>query len=396
MGLPDRDEDDGVRWWRAAAGCLAAALLIGGVVRAASSARDDGDPVQRIWIAGDSTASPYGPERAPRTGWGQVFGSWFGPGIAVENRAQNGRSSRSYIEEGWFGQYEARIASGDLLLIQFGHNDGKRDDPTRYNEPGAAFRQWLTRYVEVARKAGATPVLITPVARREFAADEPVDTHGPYARTVHELAAALDVPLIDLGQRSMDLLRVLGPESSRAWFLRDAATGDDDNTHFSTYGAHAMACLVADGLKQLALVAATGFVRDTDCGAPADALQSLAAQSRPSAIQHAADIAVQQPGPHGGAGTTTAWPFFRDAPGLGFVFRKRALHPGASIGVHFHDYDEIYYVLEGEGDYVLDGVTRRVVSGDALLTRAGSTHSMRQAGAGDLVLLIAYPKATPL
>ena len=157
-----------------------------------------------------------------------------------------------------------------------------------------------------------------------------------------------------------------------------------------------MACLVADGLKQLALVAATGFVRDTDCGAPADALQSLAAQSRPSGIQHAADIAVQQPGPHGGAGTTTAWPFFRDAPGLGFVFRKRALHPGASIGVHFHDHDEIYYVLEGEGDYVLDGVTQRVRAGDALLTRAGSTHSMRQAGAGDLVLLIAYPQAGPM
>ena len=70
--------------------------------------------------------------------------------------------------------------------------------------------------------------------------------------------------------------------------------------------------------------------------------------------------------------------------------------PGASIGVHFHDHDEIYYVLEGEGDYVLDGVVQRVRAGDALLTRAGSTHSMRQAGAGDLVLLIAYPRAGPM
>ena len=299
MGLLDRDEDDGVRWWRAAAGCLAAALLVGGVVRAASDASDDGDAVQRIWIAGDSTASPYGPERAPRTGWGQVFGSWFGPGIAVENRAQNGRSSRSYIEEGWFGQYEQRIGRGDLLLIQFGHNDGKIDDPTRYNAPGAEFRQWLTRYVEVARKAGATPVLITPVARREFAGAEPVDTHGPYARTVRELAAALDVPLVDLGQRSMDLLRVLGPESSRAWFLRDAATGDDDNTHFSTYGAYAMACLVADGLKQLALVAATGFVRDTNCGAPADC----------AAVAGCAVAALGHParGGHRGPATGSAW-----------------------------------------------------------------------------------------
>lgn len=392
MGVPDRNAHDGVRWWRAAAACLVAALAIAGAARASSGAGAESASVRRIWIAGDSTASPYGPERAPRTGWGQVFGSWFGPGIVVENRAQNGRSSRSYIEQGWFGQYAPRIAPGDLLLVQFGHNDGKIDDPARYNEPGAAFRQWLTRYVEVARKAGATPVLVTPVARREFAGAEPFDTHGPYARTVRELAAELDVPLVDLGRRSMDLLRVLGPEASRAWFLRDAATGDDDNTHFSTYGAQAMACLVADGLKQLALVAAADFVRDTDCGAPADALQSLAAQSAPSGIQHAADIAMQQPGPHGGAGTTTAWPYFRDAPGLGIVFRKRALHAGASIGVHFHDHDEIYYVLDGEGDYVLDGVQHRVRAGDALLTRAGSTHSMRQAGAGDLVLLIAYPQ----
>ena len=65
---------------------------------------------------------------------------------------------------------------------------------------------------------------------------------------------------------------------------------------------------------------------------------------------------MQQPGPHGGAGTTTAYPFFRDAPALGFEFRKRVLHKGAGIGLHQHDKDEVYYVVSGKGRYIVDGV----------------------------------------
>jgi mannose-6-phosphate isomerase-like protein (cupin superfamily) len=103
-------------------------------------------------------------------------------------------------------------------------------------------------------------------------------------------------------------------------------------------------------------------------------------------------LAREQPGPHGGNGTTTSFPFFADEPDLGFFFRKRVLHAGAGIGLHQHDHDEVYYIVSGQGRYTLDGREYDVGPGQALLTRTGSTHAMRQVGDADLVILITYPK----
>jgi quercetin dioxygenase-like cupin family protein len=119
-----------------------------------------------------------------------------------------------------------------------------------------------------------------------------------------------------------------------------------------------------------------------------------AAPAPRSFVQAEADIAVVQPGPHEGTGTTTAFPFFAAEPGLGFVFRKRILPPGASIGSHRNDKDEIYYVLSGEGELELQGERRRVRAGDAILTRNGHTHGLRAMGASDLVIFVVYP--TPI
>jgi quercetin dioxygenase-like cupin family protein len=117
---------------------------------------------------------------------------------------------------------------------------------------------------------------------------------------------------------------------------------------------------------------------------------------RDSYVENARDIAVQQPGPHEGRGTTTAYPFFEDAQGFDIVFRQRALHAGATIGEHRNDKDEIYYVLSGRGELLLDGKRREVGPGDAILTRDGSTHALAQRGAEDLVIIVVYRKrATP-
>jgi quercetin dioxygenase-like cupin family protein len=117
---------------------------------------------------------------------------------------------------------------------------------------------------------------------------------------------------------------------------------------------------------------------------------------RDSYVENARDIAVQQPGPHEGKGTTTAYPFFEDAQGFDIVFRQRALHAGATIGEHRNDKDEIYYVLSGRGELLLDGKRREVGPGDAILTRDGSTHALAQRGAEDLVIIVVYRKrATP-
>jgi mannose-6-phosphate isomerase-like protein (cupin superfamily) len=122
----------------------------------------------------------------------------------------------------------------------------------------------------------------------------------------------------------------------------------------------------------------------------AAAQQATPTASTGSRIQHDADVAVEQPGPHDGTGMTTAYPFFSDLQDLKFFFRKRALHKGASIGLHRQAEDEIYYVLSGMGELTLDGTIIPVGPGTAMLTRPGSSHTLRQTGEGDLVILISY------
>jgi mannose-6-phosphate isomerase-like protein (cupin superfamily) len=109
-----------------------------------------------------------------------------------------------------------------------------------------------------------------------------------------------------------------------------------------------------------------------------------------SLIQYDSVVATREPGPHNGGGETTAYSFFKGEPGLALVFRKRALHPGSAIGYHRNAEDEVYYVLSGRGELTLDGTRREVRSGTAILTRAGSSHGLRQLGSDDLVILISY------
>jgi lysophospholipase L1-like esterase/mannose-6-phosphate isomerase-like protein (cupin superfamily) len=353
---------------------------------------------RQIFIVGDSTASEYGAERAPRQGWGMQLQSFLDPAAwQVRNHAQSGRSARSFIDEGWLAPVEESLSRGDVLLIQFGHNDEKAEDPTRYNEPQRAFPQWLLRYVALAREKGATPILVTPLARRKFERgskiDQLLDTHGVYAQAVRDLATREQVGMIDLTARSTSWLRALGDEASKPFFMHVPEQGQADDTHLQARGATLVACLVVAGWKALDPALAKQVVRDTDCGARDSALEDRRAQAHPSLVVSESGLARQQPGPHGGAGSTTAYPFFADAPGLSFFFRKRVLHKGAGIGLHQHDKDEVYYVVSGQGRYIVDGTIRDVGPGDAMLTRTGSTHALQQAGDEDLVILLTYPKA---
>jgi lysophospholipase L1-like esterase/quercetin dioxygenase-like cupin family protein len=363
------------------------------VIAAAAVPATAGPPIHRIFIAGDSTASEYGPERAPRTGWGQVLQTYLNADAwEVRNHAQSGRSSRSFIDQGWLDGIAKDLRKGDVLLIQFGHNDEKIEDPTRYNEPLQAYPQWLMRYVALARERGAVPILVTPVARRKFDHGQLLDTHGLYPQAMRDLAARERIDLIDLHAVSMDWLRALGDEASKAFYMHVPEQSQADDTHFQRRGAFAVACLVVGGWEKLDPSLKKHLVRDTDCGARPTALADRSSQAHPSLVAHERDIAVVQPGPHGGAGDTTAYPLFKDAPGMSFEFRKRALHRGAGIGLHQHDHDEIYYVISGSAVYTLDGKEHVVAAGNAMLTRPGSTHAIRQTGDDDLVLLITYRK----
>jgi len=353
-------------------------------------------PPRRVFIAADSTAAGYGPERAPRNGWGQHLQGFLDPGaFEVRNHAIGGRSSRSFIAEGRLDAIARELRRGDVLLVQFGHNDAKQEDPGRYTEPREEYPRWLMRYVELARTRGATPVLITPVTRRIWSFGSLLDTHARYTDAMRELARREQVALVDLNASSRDWVRALGEEASRAYYEHVPERGIADDTHFSAAGATMVACLVVRDWKTLDPALERHVVRDTACGAPATARQDAAAQPRPSQVVNEAALARAQPGPHGGAGSTTAYPLFADADGLSFVMRKRVLHKGAGIGLHQHHKDEIYYVLAGRGRYVLDGKVHDVGPGDAMLTRPGSTHAIEQVGEDDLVILLAYPVTRP-
>ena len=113
-----------------------------------------------------------------------------------------------------------------------------------------------------------------------------------------------------------------------------------------------------------------------------------------SLIERDGDVAKREPGTHNGGGETTGYSFFRQASNPALIFRKRALHPGSAIGQHKQDVDEVYYILSGTGELTLDGEKHQVSAGTAILTRPGSSHSLKQTGNADLVMIIAYPPET--
>ncbi len=345
----------------------------------------------RLFIAGDSTAAEYGPERAPQAGWGQMLQSYLDPArFEVHNHAKGGRSTRSFIDEGRLDAIAAELRRSDVLLIQFGHNDAKFEDRTRYTDPDSDYPRMLMRYVQVARDKGATPVLITPVARLLYDFGSLLDTHARYTLAMQQLAAREHVALIDLNDRSMRWIRALGEQGARPYFLFVPEQHKADGTHFSVAGANAVACLVLREAVQVLPALQPALVRDIDCDVMG--VGQGGDPARPSQVVHEDTLARAQPGPHGGAAPTTAYPFFADAQGLPFVLRKRVLHKGAGIGLHPQHKDEIYYIVSGQGSYVLDGKQHDVRAGHALLTRKGSSHALQQVGDEDLVVLLAYPR----
>jgi lysophospholipase L1-like esterase len=207
-----------------------------------------------IFIAGDSTAAPKSVAKAPETGWGMALPFYLADRITVANHARNGRSSKSFVDEGRLDAILAALREGDVVVVQFGHNDSKVDDPTRYTEPWSTYQEYLTRYLEGARERGAQPVLATPAERRRFdAAGNAYSSHGEYPAAMRALAEREGVPLVDVQRQTLALWQQLGPEETKRYFLH-TDDGRVDNTHFNTPGAAAVALMVARGLLEAGLL----------------------------------------------------------------------------------------------------------------------------------------------
>lgn len=212
-----------------------------------------------IYICGDSTAATYAPEQAPICGWGQLLGERL-PGIPVVNAAQCGRSTKSFLSEGRLQAIERVIRPGDLMLIQFAHND---ESPLvwRHTDPYTSFLNNLSIFVDTARLSGAVPVLLTPICRRHFEGGALTQTHGDYPDVIRLLAAQRQVPLIDMYALSHAHVSALGDEASRVLFMHvapglypDYPDGCRDDTHFQPAGAAVWADMVAQGLSTLGLI----------------------------------------------------------------------------------------------------------------------------------------------
>lgn len=207
-----------------------------------------------IWIIGDSTVED---NKLPFRGWDWAIPQFTPPGTVVRNHGLSGRSTRSFRDEGLFKPVQEGMQPGDLLLIQFGHNDEK-DAPELHTDPDSNYPEFLSWYCDEAISRGAQPVLVTPVSRRWWIpGGEMHYTHGEYPAAVRTLAAERDIPLVDLKAASRALYLELGEEKCAELFVRiakgenlDFPNGHDDKTHFNAYGAERIAALVADGLRQ--------------------------------------------------------------------------------------------------------------------------------------------------
>jgi len=221
-----------------------------------------------VWLIGDSTMANKEVKAFPETGWGMPFANFFDSTVTVDNRAKNGRSTKSFIAEGLWQPVIDHLSEGDYVLIQFGHNDEGKEKVGRYTTPDE-FKTNLLRYVTETRSKKAIPILITPVTRRNFDSVGKIkETHPIYADVVRQVAQESNTPLIDLDEKSKALLQQYGDENSKFLFNYldpnehpNYPDGQKDNTHFSELGARKMAELVLAEIKSLHLELADRIVK---------------------------------------------------------------------------------------------------------------------------------------
>jgi len=209
-----------------------------------------------VHLAGDSTMAVQLASSLPGTGWGESFATLLCEDVRVINHAQNGRSTKSFLSEGLWQGLLKQVSAGDIVMIQFGHNDQKISNPALYASPWQDYRDNLQNLVTDARRLGAEPVLLTSIARRTFNPQGvPEQTLGDYPEVTRAVAAEMDVKLIDLNLAMHELLAIWGPNTSKQLYLhlapgthKNYAEGIQDDTHLNSQGALVVATLVAEKL----------------------------------------------------------------------------------------------------------------------------------------------------
>ncbi len=203
--------------------------------------------MNRIFYIGDSTVQFNKIDTYPQTGMSQGLTRYTDKNVTVLSYARNGRSTKSFLDEGRFAPVQAEMGQGDYLLIQFGHNDEKAD-PARHTDAYGSFQDNLRFFIREARKAGAYPVLITPIARRLFTEDGTFrpGSHGDYPDAIRQVGAEEQVPVADLTTLTEAYIAELGDEPSKPLYM-----WPKDNTHLKPEGAVRMAGFLAQEFQRL-------------------------------------------------------------------------------------------------------------------------------------------------
>lgn len=201
----------------------------------------------KIFYAGDSTVTYNKIDSYPQTGLSQGMLRYLKDEVWMRPFGFNGRSTKSFIEEGHLKEIAEEIETGDFLLIQFGHNDEKTD-PERHTDAYGSYQENLRCMIQTARERGAYPVLITSIARRLFQEDGSfcAGSHGDYPQAMRKLAEEEKVPLVDLCRITEQYLAATGDLASRPWYV-----WPKDNTHLKPEGAVLFAGFLAAELEKL-------------------------------------------------------------------------------------------------------------------------------------------------
>lgn len=215
--------------------------------------------VPTVFVLGDSTVTDQ--TREPGASWGQMLTRFLKPDVAVANHAESGETMKSFITELRLDKVLSQMKRGDYLLMQFGHNDEKANWPQTYVEAFTTYKAYMKVFIAEARRRGATPVVISPMQRRQFDDKGKIrNNHGDYPEAVRQVAQEEGVAFIDLSAMSFVLYEALGPEKAPLAFSGSAERRDP--THHNNYGAYAFAKCVVAGIRANKLDLAKSIVDD--------------------------------------------------------------------------------------------------------------------------------------
>jgi lysophospholipase L1-like esterase len=205
----------------------------------------NGGPV-KIVLVGDSTTAPEG-------GWGPGFCALMTKNVTCIDDALNGRSTKSFIDEGAWAKALAK--KGDYYTIQFGHNDQK-PNPDRHTDPGSTFDDNLRRFIHDVQAIGGVPIIITPLSRRTFDDGKVKEDLNEYSAAAKHVAAEEGVTCVDLNAMSTKLLNTMTQEQADEFDMTGHADAKAENgtaakldrTHLNDKGKAVFGRMVADDL----------------------------------------------------------------------------------------------------------------------------------------------------